>query len=122
MTDFKINYLCATRPGTICPSDPFYVVTYYKKWVTTSCTHSSDSWQTTQRTYIEHVDEVDVVPVQHLTDEVDELLRVTLVRLQPGRVEVQAERSPGIKNIRLKILQRHIHMYTIQYKQTLYLH
>ena len=31
------------NPGTVCPgsSDPFYVVTYYIKWVTTSWTHST---------------------------------------------------------------------------------
>ena len=36
--------------GTVCPrsSDPFYVVTYYIKWVTTSRTHSMTvTWQTT---------------------------------------------------------------------------
>ena len=29
--------------GTVCPgsSDPFYIVTYYIKWVTISWTHSS---------------------------------------------------------------------------------
>ena len=30
---------------TVCPrsSDPFYIVSYYKKWVTTSWTHSSQN-------------------------------------------------------------------------------
>ena len=29
--------------GTVCPrsSDPFYIVAYYIKWVTTSCTYSN---------------------------------------------------------------------------------
>ena len=31
---------------TVCPgsSDPFYVVTYYIKWVTTSWTYSISKW------------------------------------------------------------------------------
>ena len=31
-----------TKDGTVCPrsSDPFYIVTYYIKWVTTSWTQS----------------------------------------------------------------------------------
>ena len=33
-----------SRLSTVCPrsSDPFYIVGYYTKWVTTSWTHSSD--------------------------------------------------------------------------------
>ena len=33
-----------TDKHTICPrsSDPFYIVTYYMKWVTTSWTHSTN--------------------------------------------------------------------------------
>ena len=33
--------------------------------------------------YLEHVDEVDVVPVEELVDEVDQFLLVALVGLQP---------------------------------------
>ena len=32
---------------TVCPgiSDPFYIVTYYIKWVTTSLTHSNSEYE-----------------------------------------------------------------------------
>jgi len=57
--------------------------------------------------HIEHVDEVDVVPVQHLADEIDELLLVALVRLQPGRVEVQAQRSPVGAEMSVEVIPQH---------------
>ena len=43
--------LCKTL-CTVCPrsSDPFYVVTYYIEWVTTSWTHSSEYNECTQCT------------------------------------------------------------------------
>ncbi len=42
---------------------------------------------------LKHCDEVDVVAIDHLIDELDELLDETLVLLEPGRMEVQAEGS-----------------------------
>ena len=45
---YKINflylfYICCSRKVTVCPksSDPFHIISYYIKWVTTSWTHST---------------------------------------------------------------------------------
>ena len=38
----SVIFLFRTSANTVCPrsSDPFYIVIYYTKWVTTSWTHS----------------------------------------------------------------------------------
>ena len=49
-------YFCSMQVGniTVCPgsSDPFYVVTYYIKWVTTSWTYGTYLWLTLQSAYL----------------------------------------------------------------------
>ena len=38
----SVKHICMKKYYTVCPrsSDPFYIVSYYIKWVTTSWTHS----------------------------------------------------------------------------------
>ena len=57
--------------------------------------------------YLQHCDKVDVIPVQHISDELDQLLLEALVVLQPDGVEVEAERSPVAVEMALKVVPQH---------------
>ena len=46
-------------------------------------------------TDLEHGNKVDIISVDHLLNELDQLLLESLVGLQPGGVEVQTEGSPA---------------------------
>jgi len=65
------------------------------------------SWVLHPLDHLQHCDKVDIVSVQHIGDELDQLLLEALVVLQPDGVEVKAERCPVAVEVALKVVPQH---------------
>jgi len=56
---------------------------------------------------LQHCDKVDIVPVNHLVDELDELLDKSLVLLEPGGVEMQAQWGSVGVEVTVEVVPQH---------------